>query len=121
MYTKNFYNKDLKNRSRDLRNNMTRAEKKLWFDFFKNQPLKIHRQRPMGNFIVDFYVPKKSLVIEIDGGVHDSHEAQIRDRERTWYLQNNGLQVIRFSNEDVFNNFDYVCSQICVHLNQNEA
>lgn len=116
MYSREFYNKDLKQRSRDLRNNMTPAEKKLWFDYLRKIPIKVHRQRPMGNFIVDFYVPSKKMIIEVDGEVHNSFDAKIRDQERTWFLQENDLCVIRFSNDQVMNNFKKTCKAISDHL-----
>ena len=60
------YNPDLKDRAKNLRRNMTRAEKKIWFDFLKNSEYRFLRQRPIDNFIVDFYCSELNLVIKID-------------------------------------------------------
>ena len=91
---------------------MTPTEFKLWTRFLKNFSFKVYNQRPIDNFIVDFYCSKLNLVIEIDGSVHDSLEAKVSDAERTEILQNYGLKVIRFSNKEVEENFEYVCRKI---------
>ena len=74
--------------ARNLRNNSTRQEKKLWYLFLRNFPLRFHRQKVVGVYIVDFYCHKAKLVIEIDGSQHieNTHES---DNERTEYLQSN--------------------------------
>ena len=91
---------------------MTLAEKKIWYDYLRNFPYRVHRQRPIDNFIVDFYCPKLKLVIEIDGGIHYTENAQEYDQQRTEILEGYGLKVIRFSNEDVLHNLDGVVSFI---------
>ncbi len=102
--------------ARNLRNNSTRQEKKLWYLFLRNFPLRFHRQKVVGVYIVDCYCQKAKLVIEIDGSQHieNTHES---DNERTEYLQSNGFEVIRFSNHDVDNNFDGVCTEIVHTVN----
>jgi very-short-patch-repair endonuclease len=102
--------------ARNLRNNSTRQEKKLWYLFLRNFPLRFHRQKVVGVYIVDFYCHKAKLVIEIDGSQHieNTHES---DNERTEYLQSNFFEVIRFSNHDVDNNFDGVCTEIVHTVN----
>lgn len=112
MYTRNFYNKNLKNPARLLRREMTQAEAKLWFQFLCDLEPKAHRQRSMGNFIADFYIPKAKLIIEVDGGVHLDEKAQAKDIERTWYFNNQGIEVIRFTNDQVINSFKKVCKSI---------
>jgi very-short-patch-repair endonuclease len=72
----------------------------------------VHRQRPIDNFIVDFYCPQLKLVIEIDGESHYLENAQIYDLERTQILEGYGLKVIRFTNEQVLNNLEGVCAEI---------
>jgi very-short-patch-repair endonuclease len=106
------YNSNLVERARELRKNMTKAERKLWYEYLRNFPLRVHRQRPIDRFIVDFYCPKLKLVIEIDGETHNSKEAQDYDAERTIILSGYKLKVIRFSNEDVLTNFEEICNVI---------
>jgi very-short-patch-repair endonuclease len=91
---------------------MTKAERKLWYDYLRTFPHRVHRQRPIDNFIVDFYCPSLKLVIEIDGETHDNQQAQEYDLERTRILERYGLKVIRFTNQDVLGNFEGVCEEI---------
>ncbi len=106
------YNPQLVERAKELRKNMTPAEKKLWNDYLKTFKFRILRQRPVDNFIVDFYCANLKLVIEVDGDSHFTNEAKDYDAERTQILEGYGLKVIRFTNEDVLNNFEGVCQQI---------
>ncbi|MGL4882707.1 MAG: endonuclease domain-containing protein [Waterburya sp.] len=103
------YNRNLITKAKELRKNMTSAEKKLWYGYFRTFPLRILRQKPIDNFIVDFYCAKLKLVIEVDGDSHFSPEARVKDEERTNILQGYGLQVIRFTNDEVLGNFEAVC------------
>ena len=98
------YNKNLVPRAKELRKNMTLAEKKLWYDYLRDFKYRVHRQRPIDNFIVDFYCPQLKLVIEVDGDSHYTENAQEYDRQRTEILQGYGLKVIRFNNHDVLDN-----------------
>ena len=98
------YNKNLVPRAKELRKNMTLAEKKLWYDYLRDFKYRVHRQRPIDNFIVDFYCPQLKLVIEVDGDSHYTENAQECDRQRTEILQGYGLKVIRFNNHDVLDN-----------------
>ncbi len=106
------YNPQLVERAKELRKNMTPAEKKLWNDYLKTFKFRVLRQRPVDNFIVDFYCANLKLVIEVDGDSHFTNEAKDYDAERTQILEGYGLKVIRFTNEDVLNNFEGVCQQI---------
>ena len=106
------YNKKLVDRAKELRKNMTPAEKKLWHEFLKYCDDRFWRQRPIDHFIVDFYCPARYLVIEIDGASHDSDEAQAYDEERTKVLEGYGLTVLRFTNQEVLENFEGVCEAI---------
>ncbi|AFZ49381.1 endonuclease domain-containing protein [Dactylococcopsis salina] len=106
------YNKKLVSRAKELRKNMTLAERKIWFEYLRNFPHRVYRQRPIEQFIVDFYCPKLKLVIEIDGESHYTENAQEYDRERTEVLQGYGLRVIRFNNEEVLQNFTGVVGMI---------
>ncbi len=104
------YNPVLKERARSLRRNMTPAEQTLWKQCLRHFPYRVLRQRPIDNFIVDFYCASLRLVIEVDGEYHASSEAQVRDAERTRILEGYGLQVIRFTNEQVLQEFEGVCT-----------
>ncbi len=91
---------------------MTVAEKKLWYSFLKDFSFRVLRQKPINNFIVDFYCAKLQLVIEVDGDSHYTNEVKDYDEERTQILEGYGLKVIRFSNDQVLNEFDGVCQRI---------
>lgn len=106
------YNNKLKEQSRELRKNMTEQEKRLWFCFLKEYPIKIYRQRVIGNYIADFYCSKAKIVIEIDGSQHYSDEGMNYDEKRTNAINDFGIEVIRFSNYDVNTNFEGVCMEI---------
>nr|MCU0526963.1 DUF559 domain-containing protein [Elainella sp. Prado103] len=106
------YNPKLVERAKVMRKDMTKAEKKLWYDFLKTFPERILRQRPIDHFIIDFYCPTLNLVIEVDGGQHYSEEGQETDAERTAILESYGLQVLRFSNHEVLQEFESVCQVI---------
>ena len=104
------YNKNLKQASRDLRNNMTDAEKLLWSRLRNKQilGLQFYRQKPILNFIVDFYYPAANLVIECDGGQHFTKEGLEVDRVRDEALAQLGLKVLRFDNGQVMGRIDDV-------------
>ena len=106
------YNPKLKERSRALRKNMTEPEKKLWFGFLKSRNETFLRQKPLDNYIVDFYCANHKLVIEIDGDSHFSEEGETYDKERTAIFGGYGLRVLRFTNRDVMENFENVCEKI---------
>jgi very-short-patch-repair endonuclease len=108
------YKKDLKYRSRDLRKNMTDAERKLWSVIRMKQinGLQFYRQKPIGDYIVDFYCPAAKLVIEVDGGHHLELGAVRYDRIREEFLKRQGLEVIRFTNLDVLENIEGVVLKI---------
>jgi len=103
--------------ARNLRNNSTRQERKLWYLFLSKFPHRFHRQKAIGPYIVDFYCQKAKLVIEIDGGQQFEQKIQESDQKRTEYLDSIGLSVIRFTNHDVDNNFDVVCDEIVHTIN----
>jgi len=103
--------KTLRN-SQNLRRNMTKEERHLWYDFLKNYPVQFKRQVPFGNYVVDFYCYKARLVIELDGSQHCEPENIDYDRKRTEYLEQEGLYVMRISNLDVMRNFRSVCDAV---------
>ena len=105
-------NKMLTNLSKILRRNMTKEEKHLWYDFLKKLPQTIHRQKVIGKYIVDFYCAEAKLVIELDGSQHSTKSGVEDDFLRDEYLNDLGITVLRYSNIDVFENFEGVCSDI---------
>ena len=110
------YNPKLKLRARELRNNMTAAESKLWFEYLRQISHRVYRQKSIGNFIVDFYVPQFKLVIEVDGETHVRDV--IYDNYRTGELRKLGIKVIRFWNNDILEGFAEVCGKIESYLNK---
>ena len=99
-------------RSQQLRRNMTKEERHLWYDFLKTYPVQFKRQYPVGGYIVDYYCYKAKLVVELDGSQHCEPEAFEYDRKRTEYLHQQGLYVLRISNRDVQERFRSVCEGI---------
>ena len=106
------YNPKLVPIAKQLRLNQTVTEKKMWECFLRKLPVRILRQRPIDNFIVDFYCSGLRLVIEIDGESHFTEQGKIYDEERTNILEGYGLQVVRFTNVEVLQNFEGVCYQL---------
>ena len=98
--------------AKKLRKEMTPWERKLWYCFLKDYPVRFQRQKCIDNYIVDFYCFRAKLVIELDGGGHYDPEAERRDATRTEILSRYGLKVIRFCNMDIDRNFYGVCSVI---------
>ena len=98
--------------ARQLRKDMTPWERKLWYCFLKDYPVRFQRQKCIDHYIADFYCYKAKMVIELDGGGHFDPEAQRKDKIRTEVLQNYGLTVLRFCNTDVDTNFYGVCTVI---------
>ena len=112
------YNKDLKSFSQQLRKNMTDTERRLWSRIRGKQfkGCQFYRQKTIGDYIVDFYCPSAKMVIELDGGQHYSEEGQEKDKIRDKYLTDNGLQVLRFSDRDVFENMEGVLEKVWSRL-----
>lgn len=106
------YREDLKAKAQSLRKNMTREERHLWYDFLKSYPLHFRRQKPIGDYILDFYCSRAGLAVELDGGQHYESEAMAYDAARSQYLQTVGIRVLRFSNREIWENFTGVCSAI---------
>ncbi|MGM9517460.1 endonuclease domain-containing protein [Acidaminococcus timonensis] len=108
MYRETSTDRRLKPRARALRQNMTPAERHLWFQFLQRYPVRFLRQKIMAGYIVDFYCARARLVVELDGGQHYDPGAKQYDALRSRRLQEYGLKVIRFTNRDVWRNFDGV-------------
>ena len=98
--------------ARTLRKEMTPWERKLWYYFLKEYPIKFQRQKLIGKYIVDFYCAKAHLIIELDGGGHYAPTSEEYDRKRTEDLEATGLMVLRFCNLDIDSHFYGVCTVI---------
>ena len=107
----NYYSK-LKSRSQDLRKNMTKEERKLWYDCLRKLPIDFHRQKMIGNYILDFYCAAHKIAIEVDGSQHYESDALDYDIKRAENLNRIGITVLRYSNHDINTNFDGVCNDI---------
>ena len=105
-------NNNLLGNARKLRKDMTPQELRLWYRFLRTYPVKIYKQRIIGEYIVDFYCASAKLVIEIDGSQHYEDAGKAYDTQRTAYLERLGLMVVRYSNRDINCSFEVVCEQI---------
>ena len=110
MYIK--YNKNLKESSRELRRKSTKQEMRIWYDYLSKYPIRFQRQKPIAEYIVDFYCNSAKLIIEIDGFQHGEKMTYEYDQKRTKVLNDLGYKVIRVSNYDVNTNFEGVCKYI---------
>ena len=106
------HNKEIVSTARMLRKSMTKEEKHLWYDFLRTYPVRFLRQKVIGKYIVDFYCAKAKLVVELDGSGHFTEEGKQYDAERTTFLEEYGLTVLRISNLEIYNNFRGVCNYI---------
>ena len=110
------YNKSLTQNAKDLRKNMTPEEKHLWYDFLKLLPFTVRRQHNIENYIVDFYIAEKKIVIEVDGIQHNAEDNKIRDEKRDADLSLWGIKVLRYTNESVNHSFTLVTKDILTNL-----
>ncbi|MGE5495865.1 MAG: endonuclease domain-containing protein [Burkholderiales bacterium] len=106
------YNKNLIQIAKVLRKNQTPQERKLWYEFLSGYPVRFQRQKTIGDYIVDFYCAKARLVVELDGCGHYEEKQMNYDKIRTIALEQRGLQVLRFINLDITDNFEGVCTII---------
>jgi len=95
---------------------MTPEEKHLWYDFLKRLPFNVRRQHNIENYIVDFYIAEKKIVIEIDGRQHSTPEHKESDRQRDSALSSWNITVLRYSNDSIRNNFNAVVADILKNL-----
>ena len=112
------HNKQLVPFAKQLRKEMTKEERHLWYDFLRSYPIRFSRQKVLGKYIVDFYSAEAKLVIELDGSQHYEDSNVQRDAERTTFLENYGLMVIRIPNNEVSGNFRGVCEYIDAAVKQ---
>ena len=106
------HNKSLVPFAKNLRKNMTKEERHLWYDFLRKYPVKFTRQMVLGEYIADFYSAQAHLVIELDGSQHYEPDAKEYDLVRTEFLEQYGIQVVRINNMEIVKNFDGVCRYI---------
>ncbi|MDE6355960.1 MAG: endonuclease domain-containing protein [Clostridia bacterium] len=111
------YNKKLIPNAKNLRKNMTAQEKKLWYQFLNKLPVRVKRQKVIGEYIVDFYCSQTKTVIEIDGSQHFEDENKAKDIARDNYLNSLGITVLRYDNKTVNENFKGVCTDILKNFN----
>lgn len=101
-------------RAKELRINRTEAEIKLW-EYLKEHKfkgLKFRQQHPIGSYILDFYCHKLKIAIELDGSMHNNLDQKIYDEERTFELNEFGIDVIRFWNNEVITEMDFVINRL---------
>ena len=109
-------NRRLTPNAQALRRNMTKEERRLWYDFLKSLPVTVNRQKVIGPYIADFFIASSALVIELDGSQHYEEAGKAADLARDEYLHSLGFQVVRYSNVDVNTNFPGVCEDILRRL-----
>ena len=112
------HNKDIVPTAKMLRKNMTKEEKHLWYDFLRTYPVRFYRQKVLGKYIVDFYCAQAKLIIELDGSGHYTEEGKRHDEDRTAFLEEYGLMVIRIPNTEIHKNFRGVCEYIDLLVEQ---
>ena len=112
------HNKELTENAKFLRNNMTKEEKHLWYDYLRKSPVKFSRQKVLGRYIADFYSAKAKLVIELDGAQHFEKENRIYDEKRTEFLEQYGLKIIRIPNGEINTNFEGICRYLDEQIEQ---
>ena len=106
------HNKEIVPLARSLRKDMTKEERRLWYDFLRTYPVKFSRQKVLGKYIADFYCAQAKIIIELDGSQHYDEDGEKKDKERTEYLMRYGISVIRIPNNQVNCNFRGVCEYI---------
>ena len=112
------HNEQLVPYAKQLRKEMTKEERHLWYDFLRYYPIRFSRQKVLGKYIVDFYSAEAKLVIELDGSQHFEKENIERDKERTAFLKGYGLRVLRIPNSEISDNFHRVCEYIVAACEQ---
>ena len=112
------HNKQLVPLAKQLRKEMTKEERHLWYDFLRNHPVRFSRQKILGKYIADFYSAEAKLIIELDGSQHYEDRNMEKDAERTAFLEGYGLTIIRIPNNEISRNFRDVCAYIDAAVRQ---
>ena len=110
------YNKKLIPLAKNLRKEMTEEERILWYDLLVRLPLHVRRQKTIENYIVDFYIAEKSVVIELDGSQHWREENRKKDTVRDAFLKERGITVLRYGNTELKKNKAGVFGDILKHV-----
>ena len=106
------HNKALVPNAKNLRKNLTKEERRLWYDYLRTYPVKFLRQKIIGKYIVDFYCAKAKLIVELDGSQHYEEKGMEYDAERTAFLEQYGIRVLRIPNNEVNKNLSGVCEYL---------
>ena len=112
------HNKALVPNAKNLRKNLTKEERHLWYDYLRTYPVKFLRQKIIGKYIVDFYCAKAKLIVELDGSQHYEEKGTEHDAERTAFLEQYGIRVLRIPNNEVNKNLSGVCEYIDLAVKQ---
>ena len=112
------HNRQLVPLAKQLRREMTKEERHLWYDFLRSYPVRLSRQKVLGKYIADFYSAEAKLVIELDGSQHYEPVNTQNDEERTEFLKGYGLTIIRIPNNEINRNFRGVCEYIDAAVKQ---
>ena len=112
------HNKSLVSNAKNLRKNLTKEERRLWYDYLRTYPVKFLRQKIIGKYIVDFYCAKAKLIVELDGSQHYEEKGMEYDAERTAFLEQYGIRVLRIPNNEVNKNLSGVCEYIDLAVKQ---
>ena len=116
--TERKHNTKLTKNVKYLRKNMTKEERRLWYDFLRVYPIRFLRQKVIDNYIVDFYCHEARLIIELDGSQHYEEKGLLKDKVRTEKIEIRNLTVIRIPNNEVNKNFNGVCEYIDLRVKQ---
>ena len=106
------HNKELTRLAQKLRKDMTKEERKLWYDFLREYPVQFRRQVTCGGYILDFYCAKARLAVELDGSQHYDPEQVAKDLVRTKYFEGLGICILRIPNSEIWKNLAGVCDYI---------
>ena len=112
------HNQQLVPLARQLRKEMTKEERHLWYDFLRSHPVRFSRQKILGRYIADFYCAAAGLVIELDGSQHYMDDNIQKDAERTAFLERYKLMIIRIPNNEINCHFHEVCEYIDATVKQ---
>ena len=116
--TRGRHNKYLVPMAKELRINMTKEEKHLWYDFLRTYPTRFIRQKVIDGYIVDFYCAKAKIVIELDGSQHGEEDNVKKDAQRDINLSKYNIKVIRIPNYRIWQDFNTVCRYIDFEVSQ---
>ena len=103
------HNPKLTENAKELRKNITKEEKHLWYDFLKGYPVRFLRQKIIDDYIADFYCHRARLVIELDGSQHYTKGGLLKDKIRTERIEKRNLTVMRIPNGEINHNFEGIC------------